>query len=214
MRSTMQDFPLTVTAILRHGTGPHADRVVTTATGDDYREITYGELGRRVARLAHGLRGIGVSGDERVATFMWNNQEHLEAYFAAPCMGAVLHTLNIRLPGEQIAYIANEAEDRVVLVDMSLAPLLAAVLPRMPTVETVVAVGHGDLEPLTASGQTVIRYDELLSGQATEFDCPPSMKSPPRQCVTPAAPPATRRVWCTATARATCIQWRSAAPTG
>jgi fatty-acyl-CoA synthase len=172
MRSTMQDFPLTVTAILRHGTGPHADRVVTTATGDDYREITYGELGRRVARLAHGLRGIGVSGDERVATFMWNNQEHLEAYFAAPCMGAVLHTLNIRLPGEQIAYIANEAEDRVVLVDMSLAPLLAAVLPRMPTVETVVAVGHGDLEPLTASGKTVIRYDELLSGQPTEFDWP------------------------------------------
>src|ERR1700687_1784841 len=156
MRSTMQDFPLTVTAILRHGTGPHADRVVTTATGDDYREITYGELGRRVARLAHGLRGIGVSGDERVATFMWNNQEHLEAYFAAPCMGAVLHTLNIRLPGEQIAYIANEAEDRVVLVDMSLAPLLAAVLPRMPTVETVVAAGDG----------------EPLSGQPPEFNWP------------------------------------------
>ena len=61
---------------------------------------------------------------------MWNNQEHLETYFAAPCMGAVLHTLNIRLAAEQIAFIANQAEDRVVLVDMSLAPLLAAVLGR------------------------------------------------------------------------------------
>ena len=77
---------------------------------------------------------------------MWNNQEHLEAYFAAPCMGAVLHTLNIRLAGEQIAFIANQAEDRVVLVDMSLAPLLAAVLPHMNSVQTVIAVGAGDVD--------------------------------------------------------------------
>ena len=103
---------------------------------------------------------------DRVATFMWNNQEHLEAYFAAPCMGAVLHTLNIRLAGEQIAFIANQAEDRVVLVDMSLAPQLAAVLPELTTVQTVVAVGEGDLAALTDSGKTVIRYDDLL-GRAT-----------------------------------------------
>ena len=96
---------------------------------------------------------------------MWNNQEHLEAYFAAPCMGAVLHTLNIRLAGEQIAFIANQAEDRVVLVDMSLVPLLAPVLPEMTSVQTVVAVGEGDVAPLAASGKTVIRYDDLLDGQ-------------------------------------------------
>ena len=115
-----------------------------TATPDGYREISYGELGTRVAQLAHGLRQLGVTDGDRVATFMWNNQEHLEAYFAAPCMGAVLHTLNIRLSGEQIAFIANQAEDRVVLVDMSLAPLLAAVLPEMTSVQTVVAIGEGD----------------------------------------------------------------------
>ena len=103
---------------------------------------------------------------------MWNNQEHLEAYFAAPCMGAVLHTLNIRLAGEQIAFIANQAEDRVVLVDMSLVPLLAAVLPGLTSVHTVVAVGDGDVAPLTASGKTVIRYDDLLDGQPIEFDWP------------------------------------------
>src|SRR5215211_443932 len=141
MESTMQDFPLTVTGILRHGTAMHADRRVITATTDGYREINYGTFGGRVARLAHGLRGIGVTGDERVATFMWNNQEHLEAYFAIPCMGAVLHTLNIRLAGEQIAYVANQAEDRVVIVDLSLAPLLSRVLPQLSTVHTVVAVG-------------------------------------------------------------------------
>ncbi|MBV8930203.1 MAG: AMP-binding protein, partial [Mycobacteriaceae bacterium] len=172
MESTMQDFPLTVTGILRHGTGVYADRSVITATDDGYREITYGTLGARAARLAHGLRGLGITGDERVATFMWNNQEHMEAYFAIPCMGAVLHTLNIRLAGEQIAFIANQAEDRVVIADASVAPLLAAVLPNLATVHTVVAVGAGDLEPLRASGKTVMRYDELIGGQPTEFEWP------------------------------------------
>src|SRR6476661_5603196 len=145
MESTMQDFPLTVTGILRHGTLWYSGRKVITKTPDGYREITFGELGTRVAQLAHGLRDIGIADGDRVATFMWNNQEHLEAYFAAPCMGAVLHTLNIRLSGEQVAFIANQAEDRVVLVDMSLAPLFAAVLPDLKTVQTVVAVGEGDV---------------------------------------------------------------------
>jgi fatty-acyl-CoA synthase len=103
---------------------------------------------------------------------MWNNQEHLEAYFAAPSMGAVLHTLNIRLAGEQVVFIANQAQDRVVLVDMSLAPLLGSVLGQMESVQTVVAVGEGDVEPLSASGKTVIRYDELLEGTPIEYDWP------------------------------------------
>src|SRR3954447_18555620 len=165
MHSTMQDFPLTVTGILRHGTGGHSSRRVTTATSDGYRDISYEELGTRVAQLAHGLRQLGVTDGDRVATFMWNNQEHLEAYVAVPCMGAVLHTLNIRLAGEQVAYIANQAEDRVVLVDMSLIPLLAPVLPEMTSVQTVVAVGDGDVSPLATSGKTVIRYDDLLDRQ-------------------------------------------------
>jgi fatty-acyl-CoA synthase len=172
MDSTMQDFPLTVTGILRHGVAWNSERKVVTATPDGYREISFGELGARVARLAHGLRDLGVASGQRVATFMWNNQEHLEAYFAAPCMGAVLHTLNIRLAGEQIAFIANQAEDRVVLVDMSLAPLLSEVLPRLNSVHTVIAVGPGDLEPLTGTGKTVIRYDDLLDGRPIEFDWP------------------------------------------
>jgi fatty-acyl-CoA synthase len=87
-------------------------------------------------------------------------------------MGAVLHTLNIRLAGEQIAFIANQAEDRVVLVDMSLAPLLAAVLPEMTSVQTVVAVGEGDVAPLRAAGKNVLRYDDLLDGAPIEFDWP------------------------------------------
>ena len=172
MHSTMQDFPLTVTNILRHGTAWNSSRRVMTATSGGYRDISYGELGTRVAQLAHGLRGLGVADGDRVATFMWNNQEHLEAYFAAPCMGAVLHTLNIRLAAEQVAFIANQAEDRVVLVDMSLVPLLAAMLPAMTSVQAVVAVGEGDVAPLADSGKNVVRYDELLDGQPQEFAWP------------------------------------------
>ncbi|MBV8928705.1 MAG: fatty acid--CoA ligase [Mycobacteriaceae bacterium] len=172
MRATMMDFPLTVTSILRYGMGIHAGRTVTTATDDGFREITFADLGKRVARLANGLRGLGVRGDERVATFMWNAQEHLEAYFAVPCMGAVLHTLNIRLSDEQIAWVANDAEDRVVVVDLSLAPQLAGVLAEMPTVRTVVAVGDGDTAALAATGKDVVRYEELLAGEPEEFSWP------------------------------------------
>ena len=90
---------------------------VTTATGDGYRHRTYREVGEQAARLANALRRIGITGDQRVATFMWNNAEHLTAYLAVPSMGAVLHTLNIRLSPEQIAFIANEAEDQVILAN-------------------------------------------------------------------------------------------------
>jgi fatty-acyl-CoA synthase len=172
MQSTMQNFPLTITGILRHGTGWNSARKVITKTPGGYRQICFRELGTRAAQLAHGLRELGVAAGDRVATFMWNNQEHLEAYFAAPCMGAVLHTLNIRLAREQIAFIANQAEDRVVLMDMSLAPQLSGVLPDLGTVHTVVAVGPGDLDALTASGKAVVRYDDLIGSQPIEFDWP------------------------------------------
>src|SRR5579875_1533520 len=135
MRSTMMDVPLTVTGILRYGTTVYGGREVVTATEDGTRRRTYAEVGRRAAQLANALRGLGVDGDQRVATFMWNNAEHLEAYLAIPSMGAVLHTLNIRLFPEQVTYIANHAEDRVVIVDGSLLPLLAKVLGDMSTVE-------------------------------------------------------------------------------
>ncbi len=167
----MQNWPLTITAILRHSCGVNGDRTVTTAGGQGrYRTISYRELGGQAARLAHALRGLGVDGDQRVGTFMWNNTEHLAAYLAVPSMGAVLHTLNIRLSPEQIAYIANEAADSVVIADGSLVPLLAPVLPLLETVHTVIVVGDGDTSAL--AGKTVLRWDELLAAQPAEFDWP------------------------------------------
>ncbi len=119
----MMDAPLQISRILDHGAGVHGTAEVVTWTGAEPRRMTYAEVGRAAARLAHALRDeCGVTGDERVATFMWNNNEHLVAYFAVPSMGAVLHTLNIRLFPDQVVYIANHAEDRVVLVDSTLHP--------------------------------------------------------------------------------------------
>jgi fatty-acyl-CoA synthase len=176
MRSTMQDVPLTIGAITRHGTTVHRDSEVVTATEEGTRRLSYGELGERVARLANALRGLGIDGDQRVATFMWNNSEHLEAYLAVPSMGAVLHTLNIRLPADQLVYIANHAEDQVVLVDASLVPLLAPHLGEMKTVDHVVVAGpdagDADLSALKDSGKDVHVYEDLLAEQSTEFDWP------------------------------------------
>jgi fatty-acyl-CoA synthase len=173
MRSTMQDRPLTIAAIMRHAATVNGDRAVTTATGEGgYRTMSYRELGDRAARLANALRGLGVTGDERVGTFMWNNAEHLAAYLAVPSMGAVLHTLNIRLSPEQIAFIANEAEDKVIIADVSLVAQLAPVLPLLDTVHTVIVVGDGDLDPLDSPHMKVLRYADVIDGERPIFDWP------------------------------------------
>jgi fatty-acyl-CoA synthase len=111
-----------------------------------------------------------VSGDDRVATFMWNNAEHLAAYLAVPAMGAVLHTLNIRLFPDQLTYIANHAEDRVVLVDASLVPLLNPLLPTFGTVRHVIVVGGDPASVDAPDGVAVHDYAELLAGQPDEFE--------------------------------------------
>lgn len=172
MLSTMQDGQLSIANLLRHGSRVHAGSEVLTWTGESSRRSTYAEVGREAARLAHALRGLGVSGDQRVATFMWNNTEHLVAYLAVPAMGAVLHTLNLRLFPEQLTYIANHAEDQVILVDGTLVPLLARVLPTLTTVRDVIVV-NGDPASLEApAGVTVHSYAELLAGEPEEFDWP------------------------------------------
>jgi fatty-acyl-CoA synthase len=176
MRSTMQDFPLTIGAILRHGVDVHGDGEVVTATDGSVRSQTYAELGARVARLASALRSLGVSGDDRVATFQWNNAEHLEAYLAIPSMGSVLHTLNIRLFPDQLTYIANHAEDKVVIVDGSLVDLLAKQLPKFDSVQHVLVAGpdakSANLDALRESGKEVNLYDDLLDAADDSFDWP------------------------------------------
>jgi acyl-CoA synthetase (AMP-forming)/AMP-acid ligase II len=178
VQSTMMDVPLTVTAIMRYGTSAYADREVVTCTGAGTRRQSYGVTGTRAARLANALRHLGIDGDQRVATLMWNNAEHLEAYLAIPSMGAVLHTLNLRLDPQVIGYIATHAGDGVVIVDASLVPLLAEVLPHAPTIRHVLVTREGDatdsrdIVELLGGGRQVHSYEELLAAQPESFDWP------------------------------------------
>jgi fatty-acyl-CoA synthase len=170
--STMQDYPLTISSIRRYGTEVFGDSEVATFTGDGVRRTSYAELGRRAARLANALVRLGIDADQRVATFQWNTAEHLEAYLTIPSMGAVMHTLNIRLAPEQLVYIADHAEDEIVIVTNTLVPLLASVLPKMKTVRHVIVVGDADLSPLDSAGKTLHSYEELLAASPDTFDWP------------------------------------------
>ncbi len=169
----MQDFPLTIGMIFRHGRAVYANSEVVTFEGDGSRRSTYAEVGDRVDQLASALARLGVEPGTRVGTFCWNNQEHLEAYLAIPSMGAVLHTLNIRLFPELLTYVINHAADDVVIVDDSLIPLLAKVAPDLKTVKTFIVTGTGDAGALAeATDAPIFGYEELLAAETPGFDWP------------------------------------------
>jgi acyl-CoA synthetase (AMP-forming)/AMP-acid ligase II len=174
LESTMQDFPLTIGMIFRHGRTVYSDSEVVTFEGDGCRRAAFADVAARAEQLAGALRRLGIVAGDRVGTFQWNNQEHLEAYLAIPNMGAVLHTLNIRLFPELLTYVVNHAEDRVVIVDDSLVPLLARVAPDLKTVEHYIVAGSGDAGALAdaASSADVLRYDELLAAESPEYAWP------------------------------------------
>ncbi|KIA66206.1 long-chain fatty acid--CoA ligase [Nocardia vulneris] len=172
MLSTMQDEPLSLATLLRYASTFVGDSTVSTWTGTGVRTMTYRELGAEAARLANALRGLGIGVGDRVGTFMWNNNEHMVAYIAAPAMGAVLHALNIRLFPDQLVFVANHAQDQVVLVDGTLVPMFAQYLPNLKTVRHVIVV-NGDASTLAApDGVQVHSYTELLAGQSDTYDFP------------------------------------------
>ncbi len=175
MRATMQDAQLTIPAIFRHGARVHSDSRVLTFDGEACREASFAEVAARVERLAAALRRLGVGEGDTVGTFMWNDQQHLEAYFAVPALGAVLHTLNLRLFPQQLAHVVNEAEDKVVVVGSTVLPLLARVAGEMKTVERYVVVEDG--APVEASivgqlGAEVLDYEELLAAEPGGVEWP------------------------------------------
>jgi fatty-acyl-CoA synthase len=168
MLGTMQSYALTVAAIFRHGRDVHADSEVVTLTADGVHRARFADVAARVTRLAAALARLGVGAGDRVATFAWNSQAHLEAYLAVPSMGAVLHTLNIRLAPEEIAYIIGHAADDVILVDADLVPALARALAHVTQKPRLIVVG-GDARAL---GDGVLDYDALLAGAPAQFEWP------------------------------------------
>jgi fatty-acyl-CoA synthase len=181
MKSTMQATPLTITSLMKHGARLFGASEVVTWQGAAARHSTHAQVYERAARLANVLSGMGIVAGDRVGTLAWNNQEHLEAYLAIPCMGAVLHTLNLRLAPQQLVHIVNDAADRVIIVDASLAPLLAAIREQLPTVEHVIVVGSADIAGLGEH----LRYDEAIAAASPDFDWPELDEwSPAAMCYT------------------------------
>src|SRR2546422_6924704 len=121
----------------------NAKSEVVTKREQALHRTTNGEMVRRVNRLAGALKRLGVKPGDRVATLAWNNYRHLELYYAIPCMGAVLHTLNLRLFPEQLAFVINDAADKVIAVDQSLIPILNKIAGKIPTVETIIVLSDG-----------------------------------------------------------------------
>jgi fatty-acyl-CoA synthase len=171
IESTMQDdFPLTITSILRHGSQVFGASECVTWQGDHARHTSYRQIEVNARQLAQALTRLGVEPGDPVATFCWNNQEHLEAYYAIPCMGAVVHTLNIRLPAQQLTHIVNDAEDKIMIVDGSLIPLLAPVVAELASVEAFIVIGDGDIALL--GDRPVHRYDALLDAEDGAYTWP------------------------------------------
>jgi fatty-acyl-CoA synthase len=183
--STMQDdFQLTIPAMLEHGARVYGHSECVTWQGGTSRRATFAEIAGNAKRLANALTDLGVQRGDRVATLCWNSQEHFEAYLAVPCMGAVLHTLNLRLPPAQLAHIVNHAEDKVVLVDASLLPLLVAIASQLKTVEAIVVIGEAGTADLGLD-VPVHSYAALLADAQASFTWPElDERSPAAMCYT------------------------------
>jgi fatty-acyl-CoA synthase len=170
MTGLMMDYPLTLTHILERSAKIYPSREIASRAPDgSMQRYTYCDFHGRVHRLAHALSGLGVQAGDRIGTLCWNTSRYLELYFAVPCAGGVLHTLNMRLSADQLAYIINHAEDRVLFVDASLVPLLEPIRSELKTVERIVVLNDsGDL-----AATELLDYEALLAAAPdTSFNWP------------------------------------------
>src|SRR3990172_985297 len=161
MQGQMMDYQLTLTPILERARRMFSNKEIVTKAGPTLERYTYGQMIERAGRLANALEKLGVKRGDGVATFAWNTPRHFEIYWAVPCMGAVLHPLNLRLPGDQIAYIINHAEDQVLFVDPSLLPGVEKLAPHLKSVRHYVVMG--DKVPETTLSP-VHAFEELVRG--------------------------------------------------
>lgn len=162
MHGLMMDFPLTLPHVLERSAQLFPDKEIVSRMPEGLHRHTYSQFHARVHRLAAVLKSLGVEPGERVGTLCWNSHRHLELYFAVPCYGAVLHTLNLRLASDQLAFIINHAEDRVIFVDASVAPLLRPILEQIPCVKRIVVMPDEPLQAGVIPG--ALDYEALMTG--------------------------------------------------
>jgi fatty-acyl-CoA synthase len=170
VQGLMMDRPLLLKTLLWRAERVFADQeVVSRLEGGGRHRYTYADYGARVRRLARALEALGVGRGDRVGTLAWNTHRHFEAYFAVPCMGAVLHTINLRLFPDQIAHIVNHADDRVLLIDPDLVPLVEDLREKIPGVAAFVVLAD---EVPACRLAPVHAYEELLAAASPSYDFP------------------------------------------
>lgn len=167
---TMQKTPLLLSRILGRGAKLSPEEEIVTLTEDGTHRQTYAETWKRANQLAGALSNMGVAVGDRVASFMWNNWRHLELYMGVPSMGAVLHTLNIRLSPTDLEYIINHAESKIIIIDEDLLPLLEPLAGKIPTVERVIVCSHG--EGMRTESFETVDYDALIADQPAIYAWP------------------------------------------
>lgn len=170
MEGLMMNYPLTLQHFYNRAVSIFHRKEIVTQTESGLHRYTFREWGKRTAQLANALQKTGVREGDRIATFGWNTYRHLELYFAIPCIGAVLHTLNIRLFADQLVYIINDAEDSMIFVDGDLVPILENLVDKLPTVKQYVIMG--DAPNAAGKLQPAVDYETFIAGQPESYDWP------------------------------------------
>ncbi len=169
---TMQKTPLLMHRLMERGAMLQPDAEVVTATADGVRKQTLAKTRDRAHQLAHALKDAGIKVGDRVATFMWNGSRHLETYHAVSCMGAVLHTLNIRLSDVDLEYIISHAKDRIIIVDADLLPKLQELAGRMPSVERIIVATEPGFEGWQTTLPNAMDYEDFIKGKPLRYQWP------------------------------------------
>jgi len=170
----MQSDPINLISILTHASRWHGDReVITNTVEGGIHKQTYAETLARATRLAGSLQAYGIEQGDRVGTMAWNTYRHLESWYAISGQGAICHTINPRLFADQIEYIVNHAEDRLIFVDLTFVELLGGLLKKLRSVEAVIVMTDRDHMPDTSSWNVDVHcYEEFLAKGADQFDWP------------------------------------------
>jgi fatty-acyl-CoA synthase len=167
----MQDYELSLQHVLWRLEHLHQRKEVVTKQEQGVHRFTNEQMVPRINRLSGALKRLGIKPGDRVATLAWNNYRHLELYYAVPCMGAVLHTLNLRLFPQHLEFIINDAEDKVLFVDQTLLPLLKPLIGKIPSVKQYVVISNG--APLGEHGLgEVLDYETLLKSESEDYPWP------------------------------------------
>jgi fatty-acyl-CoA synthase len=172
MKGLMMDYPLTTNTILEYGNSVYHNKKIISHLPDGTRhEYSFGDMYRRCKKLANALtQKLGITNGDMVGTFAWNHGPHVELYYGISGIGAVCHTINIRLSSGQIEYIINNSEDKVIFVDATLVPLLEKIAPLLETVEHYVLINAA--AGFTTTLPNTLHYEDLLGDQSEDYEWP------------------------------------------